>query len=109
MVPSQMKMRLGMTTRVLRNVLITRSNLTATSGCVSRTGKLITTEFMSARFSQAPGLSFQLQVHGKETLLVALTPTSTSVVSPSQTRRARLRRILSLTPVIVGSITLSLE
>jgi hypothetical protein len=42
-------------------------------GCVLKTGKLITTEFMCVKYFRVLGTNFPFLVNGRETLLVVVT------------------------------------
>jgi hypothetical protein len=78
-----------------------------TGGCVLKTGKLITTEFMFAKYSQVPGLNSQLQVSGKVILQEA--PTLIYISMLSKQKKTRRQTQLYSTLAIVGSTTPNLD
>lgn len=74
---SQMKMKPGMITKGWKNVFNILSSLMGIGGCVLKTGKLITTEFMYVKYFRVLGTNFPFLVNGRETLRVVVTLVST--------------------------------
>jgi hypothetical protein len=104
-VHSQMRMRLGMTIRVSRSVLITHSSWMVTSGSVLKTGRPTITESTFARFSQVRGLNSPFHASGKATLPVARSQSRTQGRNKKKARRP----CLIWTRMTAGLIILSLD
>jgi hypothetical protein len=101
------KKKLGMIIKDWKKDLSIVSNLMEIGGWDLKTGRQISIEFIFVKFSQAPGLSFQLQVNGKaiqleEVILIYM-------LIRSNMKRTKINKQQYWTLMIVGLIILNLD